>query len=314
MPDPAPILLSFRLHRQWKPVLGLTLAGVLLYQITTLQRGEHHEFAPLTQGHVWPYIKMFFGYYYGFELLSLWLFIRLAIGYRRLFKLYTLPPTLKAVLGYQLWCLPLILGSILLIGPLTNSLRYLVFFYPHYRWSTYFPDYVLTGHMFLNYSLPFLLAGYGLMNGNLLLDYRDYHQRRFERLHQQTLQQASNQELVMSDKPAYPTSIPGSDVEGEGRVLVDEIWYVEVEKKRYLAYTDGKTYQLRGTLGDLEAILDPQQFYRINRSVLLNLAYMKNYTYWEHDKYVVRLRDGKTEFIMQRSRLKGLRERLNQGS
>ena len=37
---------------------------------------------------------------------------------------------------------------------------------------------------------------------------------------------------------------------------------------------------------------------------------MKNYSYWENDKYIVRMTDNKTEFIMQRTRLKGLKERL----
>jgi two-component system LytT family response regulator len=195
------------------------------------------------------------------------------------------------------------------VGPLTNTLRYVVLFYPAYDWGAYFPEYVLTGRMYANYVLPCLLVGYGLVNGNLFLDYNDYQKRQLTAVQPGGLAQASGLEPI-SPESAYLTHLEASDAEGEALLRVSEIWYIEVDKKQYLAYTAGQTYQLRRSLADLEACLSPYQFYRLNRSVLVNLAYLKNYSYWEHDKYIVRLKDDKTEFTMQRTRLKALKERL----
>jgi DNA-binding LytR/AlgR family response regulator len=83
-----------------------------------------------------------------------------------------------------------------------------------------------------------------------------------------------------------------------------------VEEKNYRAYTLGKTYDIRKTLAELEAELDPAQFFRVNRAVVINLRFFKNYSFWENDKYIIRLSDDKTKFVIQRARLRELRARL----
>lgn len=302
------IPLTFRIRRQWKRFLLLTLAGILLYQLTTLQRSEGSDFSSLIRGNVWHYLKMLFGYYYLFELVSVFIFIRLTLWYLNVLKIHSLQPTLGAVLRYELILLPIFLVAIMVFGPITNTLRYLAVFYPDYDWNEYFPGYFFSWRMFNNYLLPFLIAGYGFVNLNLFLDYNEYQRRQLDALRQQP----TATPLVKKDaQPAYPTHVEATDNEGERLVPVSEIWYIEVERKNYLAYTAGRTYQLRKTLAELEAELNPQQFYRINRSVLLNLTYLKNYSFWENDKYIVRLTDNKTEFVMQRTRLKDLKERLS---
>lgn len=45
--------------------------------------------------------------------------------------------------------------------------------------------------------------------------------------------------------------------------------------------------------------------------MLINLHCVRNYSYWENDKYIVRLTDSQTEFVMGRSRLRELRRRLS---
>ncbi len=46
--------------------------------------------------------------------------------------------------------------------------------------------------------------------------------------------------------------------------------------------------------------------------MLINLHYVRNHSYWENDKYIVRLTDSQTEFVMARSRLRELRRRLSE--
>lgn len=317
MADTPPIPLTFRTRRQWKTFLVLTLVGILLYQLITLQRSEGSDFEPLRRGNVGYYLKMLFGYYYLFELISVLIFVQLSLWAVRVFKIHSLQPRLGAVLRYELFFLPVFMGSILVFGPITNTLRYLVVFYPDYQWNAYFPEYFFTGSMFANYLLPFLIVGYGFININLFLDYNEYQKRQLDALRQSVLTSADpKQHSTGYAQPVtpYPTHVEATDTEGETLVPVASIWYIEVENKNYMAYTEGRTYQLRKTLSDLEAELNPRQFYRINRSVLLNLAFLKNYSFWENDKYIVRLTDGKTEFVMQRTRLKELKERIRSDS
>ena len=58
----------------------------------------------------------------------------------------------------------------------------------------------------------------------------------------------------------------------------------------------------------LEKELD-QNFISINRSTLINLAYFKDYSFWENEKYIIRMTDGQ-EFNSTRERLKLLKVRL----
>ncbi len=312
MTEAPPIPLTFRTKRQWKRFLLFTLVGIFLYQLMTLQRSEGSDFAPLLQGNVWHYFKMLFGYYYLFELLSVFIFVQLTLWFLRVLNIRSIQPTLGAVVRYELLFLPIFCVCILVFGPITNTLRYLAVFYPNYSWDSYFPSYFFTGSMFANYFLPFLIVGYGFVNVNLFLDYKDYQERQLAALKNNldARKPVTSAETPSGPVPLYPTHVEATDNEGETLVPVTDIWYIEVENKNYLAYTAGRTVQLRKTLSELEAELNPAQFYRINRSVLLNLAYLKNYSFWENDKYIVRLTDGKTEFVMQRTRLKELKERI----
>ncbi|OIN58960.1 LytTR family DNA-binding domain-containing protein [Arsenicibacter rosenii] len=301
--------LTFRVKRQWRAFLITTLIGIVLYQVMTLQREDGGEFAPLTRGNVLHYLKMLFGYYYLFELISVFIFVRLAMLYVRLTQPGPLVLSGRSVIGYELKFFPFICLAIPVFGPVTNTLRYLAIFYPDYAWSDWFPEYVFTGRMFANYFLPFLVFGYGFLNLNLFLDYNDWQK---QRMAAPVEPEASPIAEVAQPKPepAYLAQLEASDEEGETLLAVRDILYVEVEQKLYYAYTLGRTYAIRKTLTELEAELNPEQFYRINRSVIANVRFVKNYSYWENDKYIVRLTDNKTEFIMQRTRLKGLKERL----
>lgn len=292
------IPLHFRLTEGWSWV-WFTFIGVLLYQFFTLQRPDYGELGPLLKGEIWPYLRELLGYYVLFELLSVFIFIRLAPSYFRWTNMESVPFSLRGVILYEAKFLPYILGIILVFGPITNGLRYLVVFYPDYSWSAYFPEYFFTARMYINYLLPFFVFGYVLLNVNLFLDYHDWQKARFAQL-----QQAGN------PVNHFTKTIEARDDEGETLLSVQEVWWFEVEEKNYRAFTQGKTFQIRKTLGELETELDPATFFRVNRGVIVNLNFVKNYSFWENDKYMLRLQDDKTEFVMQRTRLKELRTRL----
>lgn len=292
------IPLTFRLAQGWR-WLWFTFFGVLLYQFFTLQRPGFGELGPLFKGQIWAYLRALLGYYVLFELVSVFIFMRLATRYVRWAGMDRIGLSLGGVLRHQLLFLPFVLGAILVFGPITNGLRYLAVFYPEYSWASYFPEYFFTARMYINYLLPFLIFGYIILNINLFLDYNDWQHARFARMAQ------SNEAHEV-----FLKTVEARDETGETLLAVDAVLWFEVEEKNYQAYTMGKTYQIRKTLSELEAELDPSKFFRVNRSVIVNLAYLKNYSFWENDKYLLRLTDDKTEFVMQRTRLKELRGRL----
>ena len=64
-------------------------------------------------------------------------------------------------------------------------------------------------------------------------------------------------------------------------------------------------------LTDLEQKLDPHNFFRIHRSTLLNLAWVKELDAWFGGRVLVRLKDAKgTELQVARERVQELKKRL----
>ncbi len=69
---------------------------------------------------------------------------------------------------------------------------------------------------------------------------------------------------------------------------------------------------VRTTLAELETSLDPQRFFRIHRSAIVNLARVKHMEHWSHGDYLIVLADG-TELRLSRSRRRALEEVLGTG-
>lgn len=77
------------------------------------------------------------------------------------------------------------------------------------------------------------------------------------------------------------------------------------------ASTSGKAYVVDASIAELEARLDPKQFLRIHRSILLNVAFVDEVSTSFAGRLTVRLRDGqKTELPVARDRARALRDRL----
>lgn len=108
----------------------------------------------------------------------------------------------------------------------------------------------------------------------------------------------------------YSNKIEVKDEEGDTFLDLESVMWFEVDEKKYFAFTKGKTYELRKTLNELDETLHPAKFFRVNRSAIINLSFFKNYSYWEHDKYLIRMKDDKTEFVIQRTKLKELKKRI----
>jgi len=83
------------------------------------------------------------------------------------------------------------------------------------------------------------------------------------------------------------------------------------QEKLTFAAIEGKNHVVDHTVSDLEQKLDPHHFFRIHRSTLLNLAWVKELDAWFGGRVLVRLKDAKgTELQVARERVQELKKRL----
>ena len=295
------IVMSFRLNRSWKQVALATVLGVVFYQLINLLRPNYGNLQPLFAGNVWAYVKDLFGYYLCFEWISVFLFMKIGLVYSKWFNLRVLSRGWGSLFWYNLKYLPVIFLSIFLFAPLTNGLRYLVLQFPDYAWEVYYPEYFMTMKMYTRYLVPMFFLGLGYLNYNVFLDFNDWQTQRFK----------DKLKAMSGNEESFLKQIKVFDNEGETVLDVQKVIWMEVTQKSYCVHTAVRAFKTKFTIAELEERLNPNIFFRINRSTIINLKHFKNYSFWEYDKYIVRLDDNKTEFVMQRSRLKDFKEVLN---
>ncbi|MDN4166421.1 LytTR family transcriptional regulator DNA-binding domain-containing protein [Cytophagales bacterium LB-30] len=98
---------------------------------------------------------------------------------------------------------------------------------------------------------------------------------------------------------------------GEAPILVEDIISILKEGKYTQVNTLEEQYTSKRTMQEWEDLLPVDQFFRVNRSAIIQLRYMLNYSFWEYDKYVVRMKEGTNkELVMSRDRLKQLDKQL----
>lgn len=313
MPIPpldTPIPLTYRYFRKLKYAVVFTAVALFLFELANLFREGYGDLRPLFEGRIWDYIKDLLGYYYVFELISALIFFALARAYFKWLKLDYLQADAKALILYIVKTLPLVLFSIPLFAPITNGIRYLVWHYPNYSINEYFPEYFLHAEMYVRYLVPLLIFFYVFLFINAFQDFYEWQFARSIDLSSAEIAGEDNTGETEKELDAIK-NIQAYDEKGSYWIDLDEIWWFEVEEKTYYLYTEGKTLEVKHTLSELEEMLPEKYFFRINRSVLVHLGRILGFRYWEHDKYKVLLKDERTEFVIQRKRLKELKERLS---
>jgi two-component system LytT family response regulator len=75
-------------------------------------------------------------------------------------------------------------------------------------------------------------------------------------------------------------------------VKVAEVDWIEAAGNYVRIHAGGQSHLVRDTLARLEAVLDPSQFARIHRSVIVNLDRVQQMEPWFSGEYVVLLHDG----------------------
>jgi two-component system LytT family response regulator len=75
-------------------------------------------------------------------------------------------------------------------------------------------------------------------------------------------------------------------------VPVRDIDWIKVERNYLLIHCDVNVHTLRGTLDALQAALDPQCFFRANRSSIVALDAVRELIPWLHGEYRIVLKCG----------------------
>jgi two-component system LytT family response regulator len=97
-----------------------------------------------------------------------------------------------------------------------------------------------------------------------------------------------------------------------GRVIFvnpSEVDWIEADNYYIKLHVGSRAHLLRLSMKELEEKLDPQSFWRIHRSAIINLDRVREMRQHPNGEYVVALKDG-TELKLSRARRERLRELL----
>jgi two-component system LytT family response regulator len=108
----------------------------------------------------------------------------------------------------------------------------------------------------------------------------------------------------------YLTRLAVRDRECIRLLDADKVDWIDIEDEQVLVHVGDQGYAIRRTLTDLEARLDPQQFFRAHRSAIVNLDRVQEIIPWFKGRYILRLTTD-AEVDLSRARARALRKILN---
>lgn len=115
--------------------------------------------------------------------------------------------------------------------------------------------------------------------------------------------------LSANPRPKYLERLPVKTRKEVLLVPVEDIAYIAAQGQYCELHTSQKNHLIRSRMHELETQLDPRIFFRIHRSTLVNLRYVKSLKPYFRDDYVVVMRDG-PDLRLSRGRREALQQRL----
>lgn len=290
------IKLNYDLLKSWKAILLISSISILLFQGFFYLHPANQSW--MSSGDFsWSNLLRFLLIdQILLECLSVWIVFRLIILYARWFNLDQVSLSFPAIGLYLVKFLPLLLVSYFIFSPVTLTARFLLHYFPHLPWQIYFQEYFLLRlDLYLVYLIPSLMYGYGGLLLNLLYHYKK-----------------------QPNTPAKEPEEPPSHLEVKGPhgitlLASNEINWIERKDRKYHVHSTKGAFLTDIPLAQLESQLPPSRFMRINRAAIVNIDLIEGYSFWENEKYVVRLKNGK-EFVVSRQRIKALKKELQRRS
>ncbi len=118
-------------------------------------------------------------------------------------------------------------------------------------------------------------------------------------------------ELIETRPAAYPDRIASKVGDKVEFVDLSRVTHIYAEEKLTFASTETKNYLVDSTIAELELKLNPDLFFRVHRSTLVNLRFVHELYPYFTGRMLLRLRDQKkTELTVARDRVKPLKLKL----
>jgi two-component system LytT family response regulator len=120
--------------------------------------------------------------------------------------------------------------------------------------------------------------------------------------------------VLQETQPAQPRYMTRVVVRADGRTLLlraDDIDWIEAADYYARIHALGKSHLLRETMNDLETRLDPERFFRVHRSAIVNLEKVKEIQPYTRGEHIVIMNCG-AKVRLSRGRREKLEERLGQ--
>jgi two-component system LytT family response regulator len=137
--------------------------------------------------------------------------------------------------------------------------------------------------------------------------------RRTGQLAQPDLQSLLKQlaDSLRETKPDYPERIASRLGDRLRFIDMDRVTHFYAEDKLTYAVSEGKAHCVDCGIAQLEKTLDPKKFFRIHRSTIVNLAWIKEVTTLPGGHLNVRLKDSaETDLTVARDRTRELKARI----
>jgi two-component system LytT family response regulator len=116
---------------------------------------------------------------------------------------------------------------------------------------------------------------------------------------------------LRGERPEFPRRIATRVGDRISFLDIDQVTHVMASDKLTYAVVNGRQHCVDETVSDLEQRLNPAQFLRIHRAVLVNVNWIHELNSWFGGKIVVTLKDAqRTQLTVARDRVRELKSRL----
>ena len=301
--------LNYSFYRNFRNVLIITAFGVLTYQLFNIENPKQMV-GRLGKTENWvDYFWFLLIDQFLFELISMFILSRSVIVYARVMGLTKVQWTSRQILKYELSFLPLFLVVFFIFNPITQSIRFLYEQYPTWPTNIFWKEYWYNWTIYFVYLAPILLIGYVTLNISLL---REYNRSLRDNLSTpENLPAQDTEQVLVEPTKEYATRIIALDKGYEKPINLKEVYWFEVKERQYFATTKEATYRVQKKINELEEVLNPSDFLRINRSVIININQVDKFSPYFNGKYILKMKGFESqEFIVPKARVKSLKTSL----
>jgi LytTr DNA-binding domain len=286
-------ILDLSYFKKPKATLIFTLIGIVFYQISNLLRPNYGNLENLLNGNWQYYFKDLFGYYFCFEWITAFLFLNGAFYFFKLLKIEYFEANPKGFLKLNALFFAYCIFAIVIIAPVTNGFRYLLYQAQNYTWLEYYPEYCLTFNMYTRYLVPILFVGFGFLNHELFTNYVD-------QIKSKGKSKVSNiKEEIEKTKPKVVTI---KTQMGNSPIDVADIQYLEKLDGKTCIKTTENTYYTQESMKTLLETFDYKHLIQINKSTCINIQKLDSYRFSDANKYLFIVADRQFEVRYEKVR------------